>query len=253
MAVSCLIALVHNFILGGAFDLLNIKHWLASLLAFGGAVLTWGWGWFRWSNRGTARQEQVNKLKDATQLGELVSISAKRLLVIRAIDDEASLALAFGTIFSYVTARFITYASILLTVLTVPPLIFILVTPSVGLAMLVAFPSLRPFWTWLSEIDHSISLWKPAIFTVYVVLIAVLAGLFMIARAFHGRELARSPMECQINTNSTPDAKGLSEIITLVRRTYVRSFRHGIYDHEDCAKTIANWVRQQTCRLPLGP
>jgi hypothetical protein len=105
----------------------------------------------------------------------------------------------------------------------------------------------------LSETDRSISLWKPSIFKGYIVSIAVLAGLFLIARTVHGRELVRSPMECQINTNSTPDAKGLSEIITLVRRTYVRSFRHGIYDHEDCAKTIANWVRQPTCEVPPGP
>jgi hypothetical protein len=243
MAISYLLTLVYDFILGRSYDLLNIKFWLVSLLTSGCAVLTWWWGFFRWSNRGTARQEQVNALKDATQLGELVSISAKRLLVIRAIDDEASLALAFGTIFSYVTARFITYVYILLTVLTAPLLIFIPVTPAVGLAAIIAFPSLRPFWTWLSETDLSISLWKPAIFTGYIVSIAVLVGVFMIARTVHGRELARSPMECQINTNSTPDAKGLSEIITLVRRTYVRSFRHGIYDHEDCAKTIANWVR----------
>src|SRR5215471_5001237 len=53
--------------------------------------LTWWWG-LRWISRSTARQTQLNALKDATQLGERVS--AKRLLVIRAIDDEASLVLA---------------------------------------------------------------------------------------------------------------------------------------------------------------
>ena len=85
----------------------------------------------------------------------------------------------------------------------------------------------------------------------YIVLIALLAGLFMSVRTVHGRELARNPMECQINTNSTPDAMGLSKIITLVRRTYVRSLRHGIYDHEDCAKTIANWVRSELSARPM--
>ena len=40
-------------------------------------------------------------------------------------------------------------------------------------------------------------------------------------------------------------AKGLSEIVTLVRRTYVKSLRHGIYDQEDCAKTISDWVYSQ--------
>ena len=71
----------------------------------------------------------------------------------------------------------------------------------------------------------------------------LLFGMLMVSRSVHGRELAVSPMECQINTQSTPDAMGLSKIVTLVRRTYVKSLRHGIYDHEDCAKTISDWVR----------
>ena len=73
----------------------------------------------------------------------------------------------------------------------------------------------------------------------------VLFGMLMGSRAVHGRELAVSPMECQINTQSTPDAVGMSKIVTLVRRTYVKSLRHGIYDHEDCTKVISDWVRSQ--------
>lgn len=247
MAIGYLLTLVPGFILSKPYDPLSITGLLINLLIFCCFVLTCRWGG-RWISRGTARQEQVNALKDATQLGELVSVSAKRLLVIRAIDDEASLALAVGTIFSHVTARFITYVYILLALLTAPLLISIIVTPAVGLVMLFGIPSLRPSWTWLSGTDLSIS---PAVFKVYVASIALLVGLFMIARTVHGRELARSPMECQINTNSTPDAIGLSKIVTLVRRTYVRSMRHGIYDHEDCAKTIANWVRSELSALPM--
>ena len=85
----------------------------------------------------------------------------------------------------------------------------------------------------------------------FATLIIILFGLLSVARAVHGSELAVSPMECQINTQSTPDAKGLSEIVTLVRRTYVKSLRHGIYDHEDCAKTISDWVRSQLRALPV--
>jgi hypothetical protein len=83
-------------------------------------------------------------------------------------------------------------------------------------------------------------------------LILILFGLVSVARTAHGRELGVSPMECQINTQSTPDAKGLSEIITLVRRTYVKSLRHGIYDHEDCARVISDWVRSQFRALPVS-
>jgi Integrase core domain len=42
-------------------------------------------------------------------LGEIVSAQAQRLLIIRAIDDEASLALALGTISNYVITRAIKY------------------------------------------------------------------------------------------------------------------------------------------------
>jgi hypothetical protein len=78
-------------------------------------------------------------------------------------------------------------------------------------------------------------------------LILILFGILVLARAVHGREFSWSPMECQINTHSTPDAAGLSKIVTLVRRTYIKSLRHGIYEHEDCVKAISDWVRSQLC------
>jgi hypothetical protein len=250
MAICYLIALVPRFIWG---EPNIVDHPLSSsiviLLRFGCLALTLGWG-FRWINRRTARQQQVNALRDATQLGELASVSAKRLLVIRTIDDEASLVLAVGTIVSYVTARIVKYLYILLALLSITVLISLLTSVAVGVGVVVFdYLALRPFWTWLTGIDHL----PPAIIGKYIASIALLVGVFIGARAFHGRELARSPMECQINTNSTPDAKGLSEIITLVRRTYVRSLRHGIYDHEDCAEAISDWVRSQLCASPRAP
>jgi hypothetical protein len=57
----------------------------------------------------TSRQNRVEALRDATRLGEIVSAQAQRLLIIRAIDDEASLALALGTIINYVITRVIMY------------------------------------------------------------------------------------------------------------------------------------------------
>jgi len=92
--------------------------------------------------------------------------------------------------------------------------------------------------------------YEDAIQVVCSALILFLFGLLTVARTAHGRELATSPLECQINTQSTPDAKGLSEIVTLVRRTHAKSLRHGIYDHEDCPKAISDWVRSQLYALP---
>ncbi len=173
----------------------------------------------------TARRNRVEALRDATRLGEIVSAQAQRLLIIRAIDDEASLALALGTISNYVVTRAIMYA-----------LWIALVPLPVALILLI----FRHQWYSLDDITVA-----------SCAFILILFGLLSGARAAHGRELASSPMECQISTHSTPDAIGLSKIVTLVRRTFVKSLRHGIYDHEDCAKAISDWVRSQLCAPPV--
>jgi hypothetical protein len=148
----------------------------------------------------------------------------------RAIDDEASLTLALGAIFNYVTARSITHVFHAFFVMTL-----------VGVLL-----SLTDWWWILRGGDR----FFPPLLGVCLVLTYMLFGMLMASRSVHGRELAVSSMECQINTQSTPDAIGLSKIVTLVRQTYVKSLRHGIYDHEECAKTISDWVRSQLCAPP---
>jgi hypothetical protein len=175
----------------------------------------WFAGRLRWwlgQRQATARQNRVRALKDATQLG---SVSAQRLLVIRAIDDEASLVMALGTIVNHLIMISIRYVFLLLFLL-------LLFLPEKNLQDMVF------------EVIIGFS-----------VLTIMLLGLLMVSRVVHGCELAISPMECQINTQSTPDAFGLSKVVTLVRRKYVKSLRHGIYDHGDCPKAISDWVRSQ--------
>lgn len=58
-------------------------------------------------------------------------------------------------------------------------------------------------------------------------------------------ELAISSMECQINTQPAPDAIDLSRIVTRLSQSYVKSLRHGIYEHELRARAITDWVRAQ--------
>lgn len=172
------------------------------------------------SGKGDARrQNQIERLVEATRLGEIVSPQAERLLIMRAIDDEASLVLALGTISSYVTSK---------AIRLVYHLMFIIVLSTLALTT--------------REGD--------ALKVVWSALILILLGLYSLARAAHGSELAKSPMECQVSTQSTPDVIGPSKIVTLVQRTFVRSLRHGIYDHDDCAKTISDWARSQLCALP---
>jgi hypothetical protein len=209
-------------------DIPGLTSDTAALIGLAVALVLVGFSWRYWfSERANLkRQNHVEGLRAATRLGEIVSAQAQRLLIVRAIDDEASLGLAFGTIINYVTTRAITYARLLLLAPISIPLTFILI---------------HFFHISLLEEEW----YENAINVGCCALILILFGLLSVARSAHGRELAVSPMELQINTQSAPDAVGLSRIVTLVRRTYVKSLRHGIYGHEDCAKTISDWVRSR--------
>jgi hypothetical protein len=69
------------------------------VLLFGSISLYWV------SGRTAARLKRVETLRDLTSLGEIASVKAQRWLVIRAIDDEASLVMALGAIVNYVLAK----------------------------------------------------------------------------------------------------------------------------------------------------
>jgi hypothetical protein len=211
----------------------NLFLWIFVLLA--SVLLLFLW-WYWTSHRASARQKKVRALSDATRSSEIALHNA-RLLIIRAVDDEASLSLAVGTIGNYLTGRAIVYLFYIVGFL-----------PGIVLVVFVTQAQIRELLGWkVSWIGVSGTvdwLWT-TIISVCSLLIFILIGVLMAARSVHGRELALSPMECQINTQSTPDAIGLSKVATLVRCTFVKSLRHGIYDHEDCAKVIADWVRSQ--------
>jgi hypothetical protein len=183
------------------------------------AVALVGWWWI--VRKATSRRHQVNALKDATRLRDLML--AHRLLVIRAIDDEASLVLALGTILNYVTARSIAYTLIL----------YFVVSPIALYSIDSPWAPWLPNWAYVATV------------LLFVALNVMLLGVLMLSRSAHGCELARSPMECQINTQSVPDAANLSRIITLTSQSYTKSLRHGIYEHENCAKSISDWIRSQ--------
>jgi hypothetical protein len=198
-----------------------------------------GWWWIY--RRAPARQSQIDALNDATRLGEVVSAQAQRLLIIRAIDDEASLTLALGTISNYATARSISLVFLLLALLLLTNGIIALTR---NISSISGFSGISGFLGWVGEVAAAVG-------AGFIVLTIMLFGMLVVSRLAHGRELAVSPMECQINTQSAPDAVDLSKIVTLVSCTYVKSLRHGIYDHEDCAKTISDWVRSHVCASPM--
>jgi hypothetical protein len=205
-----------------ALAIFSVGLWSSPMLIFTAVLFSLNGflSWYWIVRRATARQNKVEALTDATRFGQIASAQAQRLLVIRAIDDEASLALALGTIFDYVITRTIMYSLLWL------PLI----------PLLLGMLSLGWSYNAAQILGYA--------------LIIMLLGALMVSRSVHGRELAVSPMECQINTQSAPDATDLSQIVTLISHGYVKSLRHGIYEHENCARAISDWIRSQFRALP---
>jgi hypothetical protein len=189
-------------------------------------------GWWLLRHQAPVRRDRIHALNEATRLGEIPPAQARRLLIIRAINDEASLAMALGTIVNFATARAIVFVYAT----------FVLLSNSLFLINF-KFP-----WDFGDIISLELLL---AVVAAVIVGLTLLFGMLVVSRVVHGRELAISPMECQINTQSAPDVVELSKIVTLVSSTVVKSLRHGIYDHEDCAKAISDWVRSQLCALPM--
>jgi hypothetical protein len=212
----------------------NLILWIFVVLA--SLLLLFLW-WYWTSHRAPARQNKVRALSDATRSSEIALLHNPRLLIIRAVDDEASLSLAVGTIGNYFTGRAIAYLFYIVGLL-----------PGIILLVFVTQAEMRELLGWKVSwigVAGTVDWLRITIISVCSPLIFILIGVLMAARSVHGRELAVSPMECQINTQSTPDAIGLSKVVTLVRRTFVKSLRHGIYDHDDCAKMISDWARSQ--------
>jgi hypothetical protein len=199
-----------------AFLFPSLRHeWYVVLPVIVILCVLMGWWWiFR---RANTRQTKLDTLKNATRLGKL---SGDRLFVIRAIDDEASLFLTFGTIVNYIMANTIMY-------------LFLIFGASGPIILFSTENKWFPHWTYAACVAG------------FIVLTITFFAMHIASRLVHGRELALSPMECRVNTHSAPDAVDLSQIVTLVSHNYVKLLRHTIYEHEACVKVISDWVRSQ--------
>jgi hypothetical protein len=190
-------------------------------------LCTIGMGLWWCFGRAIARQNKLRALEDATGLSAAMSV--KRLLVVRAINDEASLLLALGTIVNYLTMKTVTLIVIIYWIIN------LLLTPHLFVEWGSWLPeaSWEPGWTYVVPLGA---------FTAIIIFLGVV---LLLSRSVHGSELPIAPMECQINTQSVPDANDLSQIVTLISHGYVKSPRHGIYEHENCARAISDWIRSQ--------
>src|SRR6201993_507095 len=119
------------------------------------------------SDRGLTLARALQPLAQLSQKSPKASIVRGSLLIIRAIDDEASLALALGTISNYVITRAIMYV------------LWIALVPLPVTLILLIF---RHQWYSLDDVTVA-----------SCAFILILLGPLLVARTAHGRELASSP------------------------------------------------------------
>jgi ABC-type sugar transport system permease subunit len=176
------------------------------------------------------RKQRTRRLRSASSLSHLTRRLQHRLLVIRAIDDEAALVLAAGAIgtrLSAAVSRLILVSSgwtLLLLIFSFPVI--------VAMSLILPVVSDRLFNVLaLSLVILFIAPW-------IIPLLAVGAKSF---RTVYGRELW-SGIDCEINSQSVPDVAGThTRVITLPQWQYRGRRRHMLYDAPECAGLIMNW------------
>lgn len=164
---------------------------------------------------------------------------APRMLVIRGVDDEASLSLAAGSIGSRLTY---------LTLIGLLPAAYV-----VGLTLLVVARLLFSPDERTAELLMLVLVYGLCFATL---LFLVLPGAF---KSAFGREFLIGAMRCEIAADSVPDASEGIEIITLPPLDKAKSnskrrvkdkvtpsskLRHKIYNHPECVNEIGRWFRR---------
>jgi hypothetical protein len=166
------------------------------------------------------------KLSELTKGGMLWPSSVEGF-VIRAIDDEASLALAAGT----VSNKLLLALGILLIPFSTRSVAFyLLVLVAIILMSLAAGP------VWL-ESDIGLIVWFALPGAAVIITVLLASGCMSV----YGRELLLTAVMCQVNSDSVPDINPLGSIDVFTFpdvELHTRGFRHSIYDNLDCVDLI---------------
>jgi hypothetical protein len=152
--------------------------------------------------------------------------SSPPILVVRGVDDEASLALAAGSIGSRVSSVFL----------------FILIPVVLNFGLLVLLLLGRFGGSLVAERIDPLSLWLTNACVLGALALVFLPGT---CKAVFGREFFRTAFVCEIAADSAPDLSARADVVTLspvgTKRTL--RLRHYIYDHLECVNTIVRWMR----------
>lgn len=141
-----------------------------------------------------------------------------RSIIVRSIDDEASLVIALGTISSLVS-YFIIYLC--------------------GFGILISLILRITHGLNITDLAHLSPYFNTLTITTMVCAVLIWAG-----RGTYGRELIFTLPDVQVNVQSSPDGAGAVRIVTLARpdKTAIFGLRHGIYDHPALNPILVDWI-----------
>jgi hypothetical protein len=192
---------------------------------------------------------KIDRLVAATATSSICQQDSVRLLVLRSVDDEASLTLAAGAIGNRLARVMFLILTSLLRVCAfasftaIPVLLFLML----DLFDFRHSPALGPL--------TSLYLILPMVLLSIPIMSLVLVGLAGLCRCVYGRELAVGELavgraSCLINSHSVPDKiVGDLTVITLSESIEPRRLRHKIYDDQESVVVIAEWLDRQAVKL----
>src|SRR3954449_9376152 len=148
-----------------------------------------------------------------------IGASGPRMLVIRGVDDEASLTLAAGSIGCRLSS-----------------LVLFVVIPGVYLFGLALLALLDWSGVWRTELLFLVVMYGCAF--------GALVCLFLpgICKSAFGREFLTTAFVCETAADSAPDTSARLDSVTLSPVEAGRRLRHCIYEHPKCVDEIARWV-----------
>jgi len=176
----------------------------------------------------TAGFSEVSGFRGA-QLADISSTGkADRLLVLRGVDDEASLALAFAAIAARLTRTLFNPVAELFCWTGTGFMVFITASMLWDGQVPSFIESGRSFLAWAFRI-------AALFFGAMVIMSAAV-------RYIYGRELIIGAWGCDVSVHSAPDAEHNADVITLARHRVRNALRHSLYEERSCVTAIADWI-----------
>jgi hypothetical protein len=180
-------------------------------------------GAYLWMTSERCQARKANLIQATTNLRN--DQSHGDALILRAIDDEASLALSFGTIANLFSAQLMSISTLLLLVLVLGD-------------------------SAASSLMSGYRISDTQFFAIYPIMVLAVLTLILtsllafVSRGVFGRELIYQPPGTQMNVQSVPDFIRSAEIRTLLRgdRSVFFALRHGIHSHPLVGEVVADWI-----------